>query len=36
MWEEDLPSAEGVLVPGWMEGDRGLVSTSGSVVRLIR
>ena len=36
VWEEDLLSAEGVLVPGWMEGERGWVSTSGARGRPIR
>ena len=36
VWEEDLLSAEGVIVPGWMEGDKGVVSISGVVARPIR
>ena len=26
VWEEDFLSAQGVMVPGWMEGERGMVS----------
>ena len=30
VYEEDLLSVEGVLVPGWLERERGPVSTSGT------
>ena len=36
VYEEDLLSVEEVLVPGWMEGERGVVSTSGAGARPIR
>ena len=34
--EEDLLLAEGAMVPGWMERERGLVSIWGAGARRIR
>ena len=33
--EEDLLSAQGVMVPGWIEGERGVVSIAGAAARPI-